>query len=194
MRLDQVLGELFRRQAETERRFDGLVRQGTVHSVDAKNGTVRVRIGGTDDDPVLSPSIPYSQTAGALKVHSPPSIGQQMTVLSGSGDFRQGLAVPMTWSDKNGTPSDKGDENVITYGNFRAELRGDELLITIGGFSISMKESGATFTVGGVTHAITATGVSTLGGKVEHDGKNIGSDHVHGGVFPGGADTDVPSN
>lgn len=193
MRLDQILTELFRRQAETERRFDGLVRQGTVYSVDPKNGTVRVRIGGTDDEPVLSPSIPYAQTAGALKVHSPPSKGQQMTILNGSGDFRQGLALPMTWSDKNVTPSEKGDENVITFGNFRAELRGDELLITIGGFSISMKDSGATFTVGGVTHEITGSGVKTAGGKIEHDGKNIGSDHVHGGVIPGGANTDVPA-
>jgi hypothetical protein len=117
-----------------------------------------------------------------------------MTVLNGSGDFRQGLALPMTWSDSNKSPSEKGDENVLTFGNFRIELRGDELRITVGGFIVSLTADGAFFTVGGITHAISGNGVETKGGTVKHDEKNIGSDHVHGGVSPGGSNTAVPSN
>jgi phage baseplate assembly protein gpV len=194
MRLDQFLADLLRRTAEIERRFDGMVSQGTVHEVEPKGGTVRLRIGGTDEEPFLSPPIPYAQTAGALKVHAPPSKGQQMTVLNGSGDFRQGLALPMTWSDSNKSPSEKGDENVLTFGNFRIELRGDELRITVGGFIVSLTADGAFFTVGGITHAISGNGVESKGGTVKHDEKNIGSDHVHGGVSPGGSNTAVPSN
>lgn len=194
MRLDTLLADILRRSAEIERRLDGMVRQGKVTEVDPKAGTVRVRYGGTDDEPFLSPPIPYAQIAGGLKVHAPPTIGQQMTVLSGSGDFRQGMAVPMTWSDANKSPSDKGDENVLTFGNIRAELRSDELLITVGGFALSLKAEGATFTVGGVTHVIGGEGVATRGGRIEHDEKNIGADHIHGGVLPGGAMTDVPAN
>ena len=131
MRLDKLLGDILRRTAEIERRFDGMVKQGTVAEVDPKAGTVRIRYGGTDDEPFLSPPVPYAQTAGALKVHAPPSKGQQMTVLSGSGDFRQGLAVPMTWSDSNKSPSEKGDENVLTFGSATVELRGDEIVVKV---------------------------------------------------------------
>lgn len=192
MRLDQLLTDIIRRQSETDRRLDGMVKQGAVAEVDPKNGTVRLHLGGSDGDDFLSPHIPYAQMAGGLKVHSPPTVGQQMTILSGSGDFRQGLALPMTWSDNNRAPSEKGDENVITFGNFRAELRGDELLVTIGGFSLSLKSSGATFSVDGVTHEITGAGVATDGGEISHDGKNIGSDHIHGGVESGGSTTSGP--
>ncbi|OAE43920.1 phage baseplate assembly protein V [Brucella intermedia] len=194
MRIDKLLVEVLRRTAEIERRFDGMVKQGPVAEVDPKSGTVRVRLGGSDKEPMLSPPIPYAQIAGGLKVHAPPTIGQQMTVLSGAGDFRQGLAVPMTWSDNNKSPSEKGNENVLTFGDARIELRGDELLLTVGGFSVSFKASGATFSVGGVTHEISASGLTTKGGKIEHNEKNIGSDHIHGGVERGGATTSGPAN
>lgn len=131
MRLDKLLAEIVRRTAEIERRFDGMVKQGPVAEVDPKAGTVRVRYGGTDEEPFLSPPIPYAQIAGGLKVHAPPTVGQQMTVLSGSGDFRQGLAVPMTWSDANKSPSEKGDENVLTFGSLTIEARGNELVIKV---------------------------------------------------------------
>lgn len=131
MRIDKLLVEVLRRTAEIERRFDGMIKQGPVAEVDPKRGTVRVRLGGTDKEPMLSPPIPYAQVAGGLKVHAPPTVGQQMTVLSGAGDFRQGLAVPMTWSDRNKSPSDKGDENVITFGALTIEARGNELVIKV---------------------------------------------------------------
>lgn len=171
--------DAFRRIAELERRADGMVKQGRVAEVDPKAGTVRLRLNEEGaDEPFLSPPIPYAQMAGALKVHTPPSVGQQMTIISGAGDFRQGLAVPMTWSDKNAAPSEKGDEHVLTFGDVRVELVSGGLKITVGGVSVE----------------ITGAGVAFKGGRVEHDEKNIGSDHVHGGIIPGGSNTDVPAN
>ncbi|NTA27390.1 Gp138 family membrane-puncturing spike protein [Allorhizobium ampelinum] len=52
--------------------------------------------------------------------------------------------------------------------------------------------SGITFTAGGVTMAITSSGVEITGGTVKHNGNNIGSDHVHGGVQAGGSNTSGP--
>lgn len=171
--------DVFRRLAELERRADGMVKQGPVAEVDPKAGTVRIRLNEESaEEPFLSPPIPYAQLAGALKVHTPPSVGQQMTIISGAGDFRQGLAVPMTWSDKNAAPSDKGDEHVLTFGEVRIEL-------VSGGLKI---------TVGGVIFSFTAEGFFQTGGKQEHDGRNVGSTHIHGGVIPGPANTDVPAN
>lgn len=136
MRLDTFLADILRRTAEIERRQDGMIKQGTATNVDPKAGTVRIKFGGTDEEPFLSPPIPYAQMAGALKIHAPPSEGQQMTVISGSGDFRQGLAVPMTWSDKNASPSEKSDENVLTFGSATVELRGDEIVVKVPRFLI----------------------------------------------------------
>lgn len=145
MRIDKLLVEVLRRTAEIERRFDGMVKQGPVAEVDPKSGTVRVRLGGSEKEPMLSPPIPYAQIAGGLKVHAPPTIGQQMTVLSGAGDFRQGLAVPMTWSDNNRSPSEKGDENVLTFGQVRIEIKGNSLRASVGGTSIELSEDGIKF-------------------------------------------------
>ncbi len=129
--LESILVGLVTRIAELERKQDNTVQQGTVQEVDPKSGTVRLRIGGTDDKPFLSPPIPYSQSMGALKVHSPPSKGQQMTAINKAGDFKQGIAMSMTQSDNNKSPSEKGDENVITFGDAKIELRGGELVVTV---------------------------------------------------------------
>lgn len=175
--VDDLLAELFRRVAEIERRVDGSIKQGPVAEVDPAAGTVRIRLNEEEaDEPFLSPPIPYAQVAGALKVHSPPSVGQQMTIVSGAGDFRQGLAIPMTWSDANPSPSGSGDEHVLTLGDVRIELTGGGLKIVAGGVSVD----------------ITGAGVTFAGGRVEHDGKNIGADHIHGGVLAGADKTDVP--
>jgi phage baseplate assembly protein gpV len=179
MRLDHLLADTLRRVAEIERRLDSTIKQGRVVDVDAAKGTVRLRLNeDSAAEAFLSPPIPYAQIAGALKVHTPPSVGQQMTIISGAGDFRQGLAVPMTWSDQNQSPSEKGDEHVLTFGSVRMVLVDDGLKISVGGVSVE----------------ITGSGVAVTGGRVEHDGKNIGSSHVHSGIVVGPANTGVPAN
>ncbi len=104
---------------------------GPVTHVDPKAGKARIRVGGSDEEPFLSPWVRYSQTMGALKVHAPPSIGQQMDLSSDSGDFETATLTPRTQSDENKSPSEKGDENVVTFGDLRVEARGNELVITV---------------------------------------------------------------
>lgn len=186
--------ELSNRIGRLEQRVAQSAKHGTVEEVNAAEGWVRLNLGPGDSGPLLSPKIPYAQIAGGLKVHTPPTKGQQMTMFAPSGDTGQAVALPMTWSNQNASPSSKGDENVLTFGSVRMELRGDELLITIGGFSLKLTSSAATFEVGGVTHEISGDGLTTAGGRIEHDGKNIGSTHKHGGIERGGALTDPPAN
>jgi len=125
------LVEAVARVAELERRVAGMVRHGTVEQVDPQKQRVRLRLGGTDDKPFVGPWVPYAQIAGALKVHTPPSVGQQMTLLSPTGDPRQAVALPMTWSNQNASPSQKGDEHVLTFGSCRIELRGNEIVVKV---------------------------------------------------------------
>lgn len=170
--MDQIV-RLAQRVAEVERRLAGMIRHGRVHSVDAAAGMIRLRIGGTDSKPFLSPPVPYAQIAGALKAHTPPSVGQQMTLICPDGNVRMGVALPMTWSDANTSPSSSGEENVVTFGGVRIELRDDELVIS------------------GPKVRIDAD-IETNGSTLKHNGKEIGSTHRHGGVIPGGGQSDVP--
>lgn len=170
------LDELVARIGDLERRTRNMFRHGTVAEVDAANGTVRLKIGEKDGKPFLSPAIPQAQFAGALKVHSPASVGQQMTLISPNGDFRQAVALPMTWSDQNASPSDKADENVLTFGSATITLRGDSLVVSVGGSSVT----------------ISGDGIMTTGPELTHNGKNVGDDHQHRDVEPGGGTSGPP--
>jgi phage baseplate assembly protein gpV len=173
------LVELVARIAELERRFAGIMRHGAVEEVDPSKHRIRLNFGtDVEGKPFLSPWIPYSQVAGALKVHVPPSIGQQFTLIAPAGDWQQAVALPFTWSNADPAPSGSGDENVLTYGDVRMTLKDGLLEIKAGGVTIN----------------ITGDGVAVSGGEVSHDGKNIGATHIHGGVVPGGGLTDVPAN
>ena len=181
----QHLETLYARMAELERKQDGMVTRGPVAEVDTKAKTARLRLGGTDDKPFLSPPIPYSSMMGKLKAHIPPGVGQQFFAVSDAGDFRQGVAVPLTESDKNKSPSDKDDENVVTYGNARFDLKGDSLQITVPSIKL---------VCGGVTFELSSAGIKVTGGKIEHDDKNIGKTHKHLDVTPGGAKSGLPTD
>ena len=132
------IAELAARVAELERRFSGAVRHGTVAKVDPAKQRVRLKFGAatTGSGDYLSPWVPYAQLAGALKVHTPPSEGQQMSLIAPAGDYRQGVAMPMTFSDANASPSTDGAANVITYGGFTITMTADQLTIQIGSTSI----------------------------------------------------------
>ncbi len=171
--------ELAARIAELERRFSGMMRHGTVEEVDTSRHRVRLKFGtDVEGKPFLSPWIPYAQMAGALKVHVPPSIGQQFTLMAPAGDWQQAVAVPFTWSNQNPAPSESGEENVLTFGDVRVTLKDGRLEIR----------------TAGVTLGITNDGLAITGGEVRHDGKNIGATHTHGGVVSGIAETEAPAN
>lgn len=161
------------RIVELERKLSASQRQGVVSQVDPANGLVRLDLG----DGMLSPWVPYVQTAGALKVHSPPSTGQLMVMMAPSGETSQGFAAPLSFGGGNGSPSSAGDQHIATFGDVRIALTADGLQVTAGGASVS----------------ITSAGLAITGGTVTHNGTNIGDSHTHGGVDRGGSSTDPPN-
>ncbi|MCA1776047.1 MAG: phage baseplate assembly protein V [Loktanella sp.] len=135
----KAIAELASRVADLERRVAGTMRHGRVAEVDPKRGRVRLDLGeGTGGETLLSPWVPYGQTAGALKAHVPPSVGQQLSLLAPAGDWQQAVAVPLTFSDQEPSPSEDGAENVITYGNVRLTLRDDLVRIVVGGSTLEI--------------------------------------------------------
>lgn len=142
--------------AQVQRRVAGVARHGTVAEVNPAEGWVRLDWG----DGFLSAKIPYAQSAGAMKVHTPPSVGQTMTALAPGGDLRQAVAQPLGFTSGAQSPGSGGDEFVLN--------------------------------IGGMTIRATGAGIEITGAALTHNGKNIGADHTHTGVMPGGAETGPP--
>lgn len=171
------LVEVAARVADLERRMSGFARHGTVSEIDTAKARVRLNLGeSTGGGEFLSPWVPYAQVAGALRAHIPPTVGQQFTLLAPSGDWAQAVALPMTWSNDNPSPSEAADENVITFGDV----------------TITLASGGIKVAAGGVSLELTGGGLALTGGEVTHDGKNIGRTHKHDGVEPGGGKTGWP--
>lgn len=133
--LDRILDDMAQivaRISEIERRNDHTMRPGKVTDVDPKKQLARIEIGERDGTPLKSAWVPYAQLAGGYKSHRPPTVGQQMMMFAPNGEGRQALLLPMTWSNDNPAPSDKGDEHVTTYGDMKIVEKADSLSIAMG--------------------------------------------------------------
>ncbi|MCZ8101544.1 MAG: phage baseplate assembly protein V [Burkholderiales bacterium] len=155
------------RLLESETRNSNNLRFGTVSEVDPAKQRMRMRLGGTDAEPFLSPWLPYGQTAGALKLHSPPSIGQQFALMSNGGDLRQSVAVPFTWSDENASPSTLGNEHVMTFGSVKMAVREKQVIAEIGPAKIDITDEKITVQVGATKFEWTSAGFTAVSASVD---------------------------
>ncbi len=178
--VERTITDLRRRISELERRMGSISRTGVVEEVDAAKGLARVRL-SDGDQPFLTGWIPWSEpSAGANKTHNPPSVGQQVEILSQTGDLHDASIQASLNSDANGRPSGKGDSYVLLSvgsASIVASGGGAEIVITVGGYSLTLSGAGA----------------QNTGGTLTHNGKNIGDTHTHGGIETGPANTGVPN-
>lgn len=176
------------RLSALEQRVSAMVLPGPVAAVDRAGHRVRIRIGGDDDQPLLSPWVRYGQVAGALKVHTPPTIGQQMHLFSPAGDTRMGVAMPLGWSDSQPAP-DAGDIPVMTYGPLRAELTDEGLTVTVGSLVVTVSGDEFAVELGGSRLALGSGEILAKAAKVTTDGPT----HLNNGdrqvVYKGSTDT-----
>ena len=98
---------LLRRVAELERRQSNIVRFGTVAQVDTTAARVRVTIG-----PLLTAWLPWiTHHAGAnARAWSSPAVGEQVVVLSPSGELATGCVLPSIFCAAGTAP--EATENV----------------------------------------------------------------------------------
>jgi len=183
MEVEEIYSTLVARIAELERKLDSMVTRGPVAQVDPAKQMVRLRLNGPDEsEPFLGPWQPYGQIAGALKVHTPPSIGQQMLSINGAGDYRQGVALPYTWSDANPSPSSAGNEHWATFGGATVRWTGASLTVTKGSVTVSITGSEVD-----ITGDVKITGkFQVTGDTFTHNGHDVGSTHTHTQVVHGG--------
>ena len=72
----------------------------------------------------------------------------------------------MTWSDRNQSPSSRGDENVLTYGNVTATIKDGLCEVVVGAATLKLTSAAVTIKVGGVNVEVSDAGVAITGGKV----------------------------
>lgn len=191
-----VIRSLVFRVAELERRGRNRSRIGTVTEIDPQRGLARVELAtGVNGAPFVSGWIPWQeQAAGAARTHFPPSVGQQVRVRSQSGDLTDAEIEASLPSSTNTRPSSKGNEYVIVeVGSARVVVSdgGGTLRMSVGASSITLTDGaivieGADITLKGA--------ISVAGASLTHNGANVGSSHVHGGIEPGPANTSPPAN
>ena len=104
--------------AEASRRLESVVRLGTVEAVDYPAARARVKSGG-----LLTTWLPWAGlAAGEVRHWRPPSVGEQVLVLSPSGSPESGVIVAGLYVDQHKHANDNRQETV-------AWLMPDETLI-----------------------------------------------------------------
>lgn len=181
------------RTADPEQLTGEVIQLGTVASVDHGAATCTVEIGDlvTGDLPWLA------QRAGAVKVWSPPSIGEQCVVFSPEGDLAGGIVLLGLWSDANPAPTsvsnlvliEMPDGAVIGYDHTAHSLH---IVLPKGGTATLVAPGGAT-----ITGDVTINGNLSITGKAEASEDVIGGgislkNHKHTGVTAGGAQSGTP--
>lgn len=185
--------------AALARLLENLVRLGTIAEVNEPKARVRVKSGE-----LLTTWLPWlAQRAGADREWNPPTVGEQVLLLSPSGQLAQGIVLTGLFSEANPANGDRAglhrttyrDGAVLEYDSIAHHLRavlpdgGTTELVSLGGIIIT----------GNITHQgnYTQTGNQTITGTVEvsEDVTAAGIslvNHRHGGVQSGPSDTGQP--
>lgn len=185
--------------AQLNRLLENLVRLGTVAEVDHQAARVKVQSGR-----LLTGWLPWvAPRAGTDREWNPPTVGEQVVLLSPSGQTANGVVLVGLFSDEHPANGDRAnlhrytyaDGAVIEYDSIAHHLRailpasGSTELVSPGGISIT----------GDITHQgnYTQTGNQTVTGKVTVSDDVVARGislvtHKHAGVTPGSGTTGAP--
>lgn len=162
--------------SELDRRLANILRVGTIAELDQANARVKVDCGDFTTD-----WLPWSTpAAGGDRVWTTPDIGEQVMVMSPSGEMAQGVVGPSMFQDaspENGNDQKDRrttykDGTVIEYDRDAHVLNATlnpagTMNVTIGSAKIEMNTSRIKFTVGGSSIEITAAGVTTTAPRID---------------------------
>jgi phage baseplate assembly protein V len=190
--LPEQIADVYRRLGEIERRNRNRKRTGTVTEVDYKKGLARVQFSKQGGKPFLGPWMPWKEVAaGGIKSHIPPTVGEQVDVVSESGDLTDGVIDMSTPSNANPRPHD-GPEAVITKGNSRVTIGDDAFDFKTNNVNVQTDATNLKSPTISIEGDIRLKGnlfvegnTALTGGAISHNGKNIGHDHRHEDVEPG---------
>lgn len=193
--------------AELTRRIDNLLRIGTVAEV--KGNVCRVKTGE-----LLTQFRPFfTRRAGTAKTSWRPTVGEQVMLLSLSGDLTNAYILPALYSDENPEPDDNANRDRTVYPDGAViEYDPDTSALTVKGIKTATVQASEQVTIdcpnseftgnvlvkkkltveqgakvtGAIEHSgkLTNNGGMAITGGANIDGINFGT-HKHGGVDTG---------
>ena len=103
--------------AELARRLENLIRIGTVAEVSTARGKVRVQYGETPEgSPVLTGWLSWmTYRAGEDRTWWAPSAGEQVVILSPSGELAAGVVLPALYRKVHPSPESDPGKNTVLY-------------------------------------------------------------------------------
>ncbi len=178
--------------ADLERRLANLLRVGTVEEVDHNNALARVQLGNNH-----TVALPWlTQRAGGDRTWWPVEVGEQVVILSPSGDLTQGIILGALYSGAASAPSSSagvyrteysdgaviqydrnthqltadipGDVSVTANGNISAQAGGDITATAVGNITGT---AGDTISLD-ATNIILSAGLIRLAGPMVAAGRN----------------------
>ena len=170
----EQMADLYSRIADLERRNRNRKRTGTVRKVDHDKGLYRVQLSEQGGTPYLTGWMrPKQLGAGLVKIDILLSEGEQVDVVSESGDLTDAQIDLSSYSEQNAR-----DNSDIPF------------KVTIGQTVWSLTEDTATLDA----RKVKIRGdVDFEGGYLHHEDKDVGHDHKHKDVLKGGDLTGPPA-
>jgi phage baseplate assembly protein V len=170
------------------RRIETLLRLGTIADIDHDQARVRVATGGLTTD-----WLPWhTGRAGATRQWSPPTVGEQVMVLSPSGEMGAGIVLTGLYSDANGAPSGSPDVVTTVYPD-GATVTYDHAQGVLSATGIKTAHLAAQSAMTIDCPYVHITGTLTVDTDVIGGGVSLKS-HRHGQTQPGSGQTGTPAN
>ncbi|MND95676.1 Phage-related baseplate assembly protein [compost metagenome] len=186
--------------AEINRLLENLIRFGTVAEVQHVPTRVKIKTGG-----MLTTWLPWrAMRAGEDREWDPPTVNEQVLLLSPSGQLANGVAVTGLFSDLIPANGDRAGLHRRTYADgavVEYDSVAHHLVATLPeGGTTELISTGGIHIVGDITHEgdyiqtgnQTVTGLVTVTKDVIADGISLVT-HPHGGVMSGPGKTGVPT-
>lgn len=201
---------------ELARKIDNLIRLGTIAQV--QGDRVRVQTGE-----LTTTWIPWlTSRAGAARSWSQPSVGEQVILLSLSGDLRMAVALPAIYTEQAPAPSQSQTAHTVVFpdgasfeydaqsgtlkvsGIKKAEINAADSIDMKAGSAINLTAPIVTCSQHFQAQTFSMTGggaggaTGTITGTLVHSGGSITSNgvtlhsHTHGGVETGNGSTGGP--
>lgn len=194
--------------AELTRRIDNLLRIGTVAEV--KGNLCRVKTGE-----LLTQFRPFfTRRAGTAKTSWRPTVGEQVMLLSLSGDLTNAYILPALYSDENPEPDDNNNRERTAYPDGAViEYDPDTSALKVTGIKTATVQASELVTIDCpnseftgnvlVKKKLTVEQGAKVTGEIEHNGKMTNSGgisidgiefgtHKHGGVDTGSGTSGGP--
>lgn len=201
--------------SENPRLIENLIRIGTVSEVDLAAARCRVKSGQLE-----SAWLQWREVrAGTTRTWNPPTVGEQVLVLSPSGDPAQAIVLTGIYSNGSPAPSDSATEHMVVYpdgarisydhGSGHLDVTGIATATVQASGDVVIDSPHTRFTgqvtiEGLLTYQAGLSGkngggnATSIQGDITHTGGNLSSNgivvhlHIHGGVEAGSSSSGGP--